>query len=244
MRKLPLIGSLGVASLLSLPVLLTSCSGDSLCSGTASVADTVSQLNAGIATIDPSSAVQLQVQLESTLTELSRVANGSSAVADVARGLKVKLAAVISALNSAEWDLNAASESQSVTDAIDAFTAGGVLQDANSVDAFVITKCGLPSTASISRDSVDTLPSPSVPAPDATDPPMNTLAPDSDAVATGQMVANLFRLTLNPQQVACLGTSLQGVVDSSGFGGGVARYQKQFQSAFDACKIPFTVPEN
>ncbi len=230
---------------LLLPLAVTSCSfGHSFCSGSTSVATAVGDINAGLTSIDQSSASQFGSELQAVVDVLNEVRHSSSPAKDAASELFTRFSTLVAALNSVSWDFASASESPKVSDAVDSLTGQEWLQKANSVDAYVITRCGMPSTVAISRDSVDTLPNPSIPAPDATDPPMNTLSPNSDAVATGQMVGNLFGLTLSSSQVLCLGTALQGVVDTSGFGGGVSRYQKQFQAAFDSCRIPFTVPES
>jgi len=239
------LACLAVGVVLVLPLVATSCSfGHSFCSESTSVATAVSQINAGLTNIDQSSASQFGAELQAVVNVLNAVRHSSNPAENVASTLFTRFSGLVSALNSVSWDFASASESQKVSDAVDSLTGQEWLQKANSVDAYVITRCGMPSTVAISRDSVDTLPPPSIPSPDVTDPPMNTLSPNSDAEATGQMVGNLFGLTLSSSQVLCLGTALQGVADQSGFGGGVSRYQKQFQTAFDYCHIPFTVPES
>jgi hypothetical protein len=55
-------------------------------------------------------------------------------------------------------------------------------------------------------------------------------------------VGTLFSLTLTDSQVSCLGRELTDVVDRGFASDDLARYQAQFQRAFDACGIDFTVP--
>jgi hypothetical protein len=86
------------------------------------------------------------------------------------------------------------------------------------------------------------LPSPSIPGPTQTDPPTNTINESSQDNALGAIVASLFQLNLSPAQTSCLGEELQGVVDVSSSSANLAQYQGQFQKAFDACLIDFTVP--
>ena len=57
------------------------------------------------------------------------------------------------------------------------------------------------------------------------------------------MVAIQFGLTLSDSEATCLGTSLSGIYDVSGPESNNAQYQRQFQRAFDACGIVFSVPE-
>ena len=57
------------------------------------------------------------------------------------------------------------------------------------------------------------------------------------------MIANQFGLTVSDSEGACLGTSLSGIYDVSGPETNNAQYQRQFQRAFDACGIAFSVPE-
>jgi hypothetical protein len=56
------------------------------------------------------------------------------------------------------------------------------------------------------------------------------------------MVGTLFGLTLNAEEVKCIGQELQGVVDVTSATSNAAQYISQYQRAFDLCDIDFKIP--
>mgnify|MGYP006963602602 CR=1 FL=1 len=169
------------------------------------------------------------------------VSNASSVEAS---DLTKKLNIFVSSMDELNWDVSVALQDNDAVAA--ALTLGSVetLTQANTVESLLISECGLPSTLVNDGQNVDTLPPPSIPTPTQTDPPTNTINESSQDDALGSTVATLFGLNLSPAQTSCLGASLQGVVDVSSGSANLAQYQSQFQMAFDACSIEFTVPLN
>jgi hypothetical protein len=65
---------------------------------------------------------------------------------------------------------------------------------------------------------------------------------ESEAREAGRLVASVYNLTLSDNDMVCLGSELSDIVDVSGANANLAQYQGQFQKAFDACNINFSVP--
>lgn len=147
-------------------------------------------------------------------------------------------------MESFSWDISQAISDTETNEAASALATSQSLKSANLIESYVIETCGMPSTIDVGSQAADTLPMPSIPSPNASDPPPNTINEASEDVALGTTVANLFSLTLSQTQVACLGNALKGVYDSTTAGSSTGAYQAQFQKAFDSCSIPFVVPSN
>jgi len=154
-----------------------------------------------------------------------------------------KISAFISVMDTVDWDVSRALD---VSEAIEAAVALGselTLRQANAVEGQLITICGLPSSIAPPNVAEITLPMNPIPSPTATDPTTNTLDDASELSVIGQMVASQSGSTLSDSQATCLGTSLSGIYDVSGPESNNAQYQRQFQRAFDACGIVFSVPQ-
>jgi len=164
------------------------------------------------------------------------------AVSSEASAVARKISTFVTAMESVEWDVNRA------LDVSDAMTAASVLgseetlRQTNTIEANVISRCGMPSTVAPSGAGEVTLPMNPIPSPSATDPTMNTVNDSSELAVLGRSISTQFGLSISDSQAACLGTALSGVYDSSSATSNNAQYQSQFQRAFDNCGIIFTVP--
>ncbi|MFM9226208.1 MAG: hypothetical protein ACKOQ1_06225, partial [Actinomycetota bacterium] len=70
----------------------------------------------------------------------------------------------------------------------------------------------------------------------------DTIDERSEARSLGTTIGETYGLTLDADQVLCLGLALEGVYDVTGSATSPEKYQRQFQSAFDTCEIDFEVP--
>lgn len=161
--------------------------------------------------------------------------------AEVAAVLQ-KIDTFILAMEDANWDVSVALLDVEANSAANALGDVSTIIQANQVDVYVISRCGLPSTFVPNDITGETLPSPWIPGPTDTEPETNLVDEQSELFALGQVIGTLFQLTLDQDEVLCLGTELVGVVDRSDLTSNTAQYKQQFQSAFDACSIKFTVP--
>lgn len=153
-----------------------------------------------------------------------------------------KIDEFIVAMEFVDWDVSLALGNQEANDAADNLGSNTTISEANEIDALVIGLCGLPSTFVPNDQTAETLPMPWIPSPTATEPETNLVDDTSETYALGLVVGTLFQLTLNDEQVQCLGQELVGVVDRSDATANSAQYQSQFQRAFDNCSINFIVP--
>lgn len=165
-----------------------------------------------------------------------------SGLATPIASLKRLLSDARSAFDAVDWNLSAAQTSPRVQAAVTEFSADEVVSDVASVTDYVNTICRSGDSIDSSGDGLGTLPTPTVVTPPITDPPTGVVDNGSDARAIGTEVANTFGITATDAQVVCLGTKLQDVVDTSGASSSSAEYNRQFQAAFDACGIKFTIP--
>jgi hypothetical protein len=117
-----------------------------------------------------------------------------------------------------------------------------MLKEANNVESFVIEKCGLPEFTPNDENLFGTLPMPYIAPPTATEPPTGPVNQESEDIALGTMVGNLFGLTLSAEEVSCIGRELQDIVDVTSATSNADQYVQQYQKAFDTCEIDFQVP--
>jgi len=140
------------------------------------------------------------------------------------------------------WDVSLAVNDASTLTAAGVFTDSEMLKEANNVESYVIEKCGLPDFTPNDENAFGTLPLPYIAPPTATEPPTGPVNQDSEDIALGTMVGTLFGLTLNADEVKCIGQELQGVVDVTSAASNAAQYISQYQRAFDLCDIDFKIP--
>lgn len=148
------------------------------------------------------------------------------------------------AMDEVLWDVSLAVIDTSALTAASAFTDSEMLKEANNVESYVIEKCGLPDFTPNDENAFGTLPSPYIAPPTATEPPTGPVNQESEDIALGTMVGTLFGLTLNAEEVKCIGQELQGVVDVTSATSNEAQYIGQYQRAFDTCGIDFEIPAN
>jgi hypothetical protein len=224
-------------------VVFSSCSNsdDSFCKSALSVAGFTTQFSQGLDNFSEGEYSRLRDETMNIRTVVNHLAVNNSESREASE-LTRKINVFISSMEQVQWDVSLAlSNSVAVAAAYELGTAATLTQ-ANTVESLLIGECGLPSTVANDGQGADTLPTPSIPSPLQTDPPTNTISESSQDDALGSTVAALFGLNLSPAQTSCLGEALQGIVDVSSANANLAQYQGQFQKAFDACSIDFTVP--
>ena len=227
----------------SLLGVLTSCSSDSdsSCSSIISISDFVSGFSQGLDNFSEDRYAQLRADsnaaYERTVNAVTEesVTNEASAVAK-------KISSFISVMEKVDWDVNRALElGEAVSAAVD-LGSESTLREANTVEASLVNKCGMPSTQAPPNESEITLPMTPIPSPTATDPTVDTVSDSSELTVVGKMIATQFGLSISDSEATCLGTSLSDVYDVSEPETSDSQYQRQFQRAFDNCGIDFSLP--
>ena len=234
------VGSLLVAFIALLPA----CSSESSkidCTAIQSVSGFVQRFSLGLDNFSENQYEQLRLDTLDVFDTVNLAAE-NSASPDNARKVAAGISAFVEAMDSVSWDVTRALETTEAIDAANNLGSEETLRAANDVESFVIRQCGLPSTVPIGSEGENRLPDPSIPSPSATDPTTDTIDEISETYALGVTVATIFALTLEDEQVQCLGDALAGIVDLSDATSNAAQYQGQFQKAFDACNIDFRVP--
>jgi hypothetical protein len=180
-------------------------------------------------------------------TSLSVYDTVSEAIADTefslaAETLSLNLQRFNKAMDDVFWDVTLAVNNSDALAASSVFTDPQMLKEANNVESFVIEKCGLPEFTPNDENFFGTLPMPYIAPPTATEPPTGPVNQESEDIALGTMVGNLFGLTLNAEEVSCIGRELQDIVDVTSATSNADQYVQQYQQAFDTCEIDFQVP--
>jgi hypothetical protein len=213
-----------------------------LCSSNVSISDYVAGFSQGLDNFSEDRYSQLRTESNSAYERTVNAVTDDEVTVE-ASSVASKISTFISVMDTVDWDVSRALD---VSEAIEAAVSLGselTLRQANAVEGQLITICGLPSSIAPPNVAEITLPMNPIPSPTATDPTTNTLDDASELSVIGQMVASQFGLTLSDSEATCLGTSLSGIYDVSGPESNNAQYQRQFQRAFDACGIVFSVPE-
>ena len=224
---------------------LVACSEPSatLCDNPVSVAGYVLGFSQGLTNLDEDQFLGLRLDTLEVRDTVSFLTDENNSEVVMTAGSLVSLVdAFTSEMDDRDWNLVDALSSARVREIIAEIGSDKTLENANLLEAAIIEKCGLPDGVSMDEGSTDTLPFPVVPSPRATDPPTNTIDEANEARVTGEMVGNIFGLTLSEAEVLCLGRELSSIVDRSGSSSNRGQYQAQYQAAFDSCDIGFTVP--
>lgn len=223
---------------------LSSCgsSGIGLCERAVSVPSFTLKFSTGLDNFSEDQYEQLRLESLDVRDVVNLVAQEEQTASS--RKLLSMVDSFVLALDNAGWDVSVAMSSKDAVDSAAALGTPETLKLANEVDVFVISQCGLPSTLAPLLPSAETLPSPSIPAPLQTDPPMTPPNQESEDRELGRTVATLFGLTLSEADMLCLGEQLQGIYDVTDDDANLQQYQGQFQRAFDSCSIEFAVPVN
>lgn len=231
------------ASAFLLPLL--GCSVDTrgtACSGRVSVPEYVLQFGQGLANFGDDETVTLEADSLSVLDVLLAARDFGGEAGQAASDLSASVADFVAAMNSLDWSVSAALDDVETVRRADVLGSSGSLRLANTVEAAVIEECGAVPTAAPPAMTAETLPLPAVPAPTDTEPPSSPPDDAQQHEATGTMVGTMFGLVLTPAQVSCVGRELEGVIDATQSVSGPGQYGAQFQAAFDACGVDFTVP--
>lgn len=236
-----------VVLLALVPIVSVSCggaTGRALCTGRVSVAEYVLRFGQGLANFGDDETVSLEVDSISVLDVALDARGAGGMAADAAVALSVKVAAFVAAMNSLDWVVSDALDDQKASAAADNLGSTETLREANTVEAEILRVCGHVSSVAPPVDTAETLPPPAIAPPTQTDPDSSPQKDQSEEYALGSAVGTMFGLTLTNGQVQCLGTELQGVVDVTNAQSGPGQYENQFQSAFDACGIDYTVGQS
>lgn len=184
---------------------------------------------------------QLRLDSLDALDAINSVAVLADAPEEASK-VAIKINTFVASMDDVDWDVSIALLTNEAVKAASVLGTAETLSQANAIDAYVISQCGLPSTLAPIAGSVDSLPPPSIPSPTQTDPPSSPPNDSSEAKEEGRLVAQIFGLDLPDADLVCLGEQLSNIVDVSGANANLAQYQGQFQKAFDACSINFKVP--
>ena len=240
------VRSIGAVLLTGMVVAGCGPTGGSLCDEPASVAGFVLAFDQGLANLDSDQYLGLRLEALDASATVRLVLSGSTdAPADVvaaARDIDGMFTDFIRRMEDANWDVGEGLSSAETVELVSVIGSAETLSKANLVESLVIERCGLPPIVPVDPATVDSLPGPPVPSPTATDPPTDTIDERSEARSLGTTVGEIYGLTLDDEQVVCLGLALEGVYDASGAATSPEKYQRQFQSAFDRCEIEFSVP--
>ena len=230
-----MVGLLGV---------LGSCSSnsDALCGSNVSISDYVAGFSQGLDNFSEDRYSQLRTESNSAYERTVNAVTDDSVTTE-ATAIATKISVFITVMNTVDWDVNRALD---IAEAVAAAVELGselTLRQANTVEGELVERCGMPSSVAPPTDGEVILPMNSIPSPTATDPTTNTVSDSSELSIIGKVIANQFGLTVSEIEAACLGTALSNIYDVSGPETNNAQYQRQFQRAFDACGLDFSVPE-
>ena len=243
MRTLAITKSLVLVAIV-LGFVTSACSGkaESFCSQSSSVAGVALMLSNGLSDISESQYATLRDELLFAQNAAFEAMKDQPEDSDSTR-LYVKLQKFTSIMEKLSWDFSEALLDADASDAAANLGTQDSLREANAVESFVITTCGMPSTVPFEA-TVDTLPSPSIPSPSATDPPSSDQNQKSENIATGKVLAGIYGVTISDSEAQCLGSLLGDVVDATSASADSAQYAQQFQKAFDVCGINVAVNSN
>jgi len=222
---------------------VSACGGESasLCDSPISAPSYTMRFSQGLDNFSEDQYEQLRLDSLDVLETINAVAVDPDSPEDASK-LAIKINSFVAAMDDVDWDVSIALLTNEAVEAASRLGTVETLAQANTIDAFVISQCGLPTTLAPIAGPTETLPSPPIPSPTQTDPPTAPPNDESEAREQGRLVADVFGLKLSENEMVCLGSSLADVVDVSGANANMAQYQGQFQKAFDACNISFKVP--
>lgn len=206
-----------------------------MCSNSFSVSSISTLLAHGLENVSESQYADLQSDIE-IANILTKAAVREDKENVDAIYFAVKLQKFIRVMNGLSWDFSEALLNQSASEAAAQLGSAESLQQANTVEAFVITRCGMPSTVPFDA-TADTLPLPYIASPTATDPSTKSLNQASEHTATGKILAGIYGVSISDSEAQCLGAALNGVVDATSATANADQYAQQFQKAFDVCGI-------
>lgn len=227
-------------------VVAASCSTKKLptvCEKIDNLSQAVGALRNGIDELSGQYAGELDTDISESLVLLDSLSvEAPAGVVDNVTLMRAGLAEVQSALDNVGWDIEAAKGDTPAIQAVDKLRGDDMVTAVTMITNYVNGICATTGTVDPSADGIGTLPAQTIPTPPVTDPPMGTVDNGTDARAIGYEIATTFGITATDEQLECLGTQLQDVVDKSDETSTNGAYNRQFQAAFDECGIDFTVP--
>lgn len=239
-RAILLVGVLGGA------VSLSACSSGAqttVCDNVESLSLAVGTLRGGVDVLSDQVAGDLDSRITDSLVMLESLAvEAPTGVTEKITALQSSLADAQEAFDAVGWDFAAAQSDSAVLDAMQQFDGTDVIANVTTISNYVNGICATDGSIGPTSDGLGTLPAPEISTLPVTDPPTGVADNGSDARALGFEIATAFGITASEDELVCLGTKLQEVVDVSGEQSSTGAYNRQFQAAFDACGIDFTVP--
>lgn len=232
------------SSLVAVALFLVGCSAFSsksdTCDSRVSVADFLMSIRDGVGTIADSQYASIRMSAfdayDATVEAMDNEDTRSAASV-----LQPRLQRFVQEMDDLSWDLSVVADSIEALEAITALNSEDSLQQANVVDAYMISRCGTASTVVQSPGVEITLPGPVISQPNDSLPLTEEPNERSEAASLGFTVATAFNLTLSESEMICLGTALTGVYDASGSNKNIDQYTQQFQSAFNNCNIDVVI---
>lgn len=223
----------------------SSCSSDSdaLCAPTQSVGVVASAIAVGQYQFDETDGgATLRLAVLSSLSQLEIVADKAPTdLGEQSVIVKEYFERFLDASDDLLWDDVSMSSDVRIDDVVSGLNSDIGVYATTAVDSYIVSECADGNPNGFDPDpGLPTLPPPPISSPTATDPPIEMLDVDNEARALGETIAALFGLEIESEVALCLGRALSEVADTSGQSS--AEYQAQFQIAFDACGLEYTIP--
>ena len=210
------------------------------CDSRVSVADFLTSLRDGVGAIADSQYASIRMSAFDAY-DATVEAMDNDDTRSAASVLQPRLQRFVQEMDDLSWDLSVVADSVEALEAISALNSEDSLQQANVVDAYMISRCGTVSTVVQNPGVEITLPGPVISQPNDSLPLTEEPNERSEAASLGFTVATAFNLTLSESEMVCLGTALTGVYDASGDSKNIDQYTQQFQSAFNNCNIDVVI---
>lgn len=184
----------------------------------------------------------LRLAITASLNQLEKVTDeATSELASQARIVKDYFETFLNASDELLWDDALMSSDVRIDAVVAGLNSDEGVYATTAVNSYIANECDEETSGSFGVDEgLPTLPPPPISLPTATDPPIEMLDVDNEARALGETIAALFGLEVESEVALCLGRSLSDVAVRSGQSS--AEYQAQFQVAFDACGLDYTIP--
>ncbi len=229
----------------ALAVSLSACSSSvsALCGPEESVGEVASAIAIGQYEFDETDGgASLRLAVSAALNQLEMVADETTAeLAAQATAVKGYFESFLNVADELLWDDSLMTSDVRIDSVVAGLNSDDGVFATTAVDSYIAGECDEQLSGSLGSDAgLPTLPPPPISAPTATDPPIEMLDVDNEARALGETIAALFGLEVESEVALCLGRSLSEVADRSGQSS--AEYQAQFQVAFDACGLDYTIP--
>lgn len=238
-----MVSMMVVTGILALGLSACSSSESAICGPEESIGVVASAIAMGQYEFDETDGgATLRLAVSAALNQLELVVDDTtSELATQATVVKTHFEEFLNAADELLWDDSLMSSDVRIDSAVAGLNSDEGVYATTAVDSYIAGECDEQSSGEIAADAgLPTLPPPPISAPDATDPPIEMLDVDNEARALGETIAALFGLEVESEVALCLGRSLSEVADRSGQSS--AEYQAQFQVAFDACGLDYTIP--